>query len=905
MKSQSIRKRHYNTVIITLIISLLIIVSLISYSLYNQNQLENERDELLEKAEVVEELDKTFNDLLLRARGYYAFLNEAELAGVEQAIADLPAEIEAFDRVADSLEEQQIAEELSEFIVVYEAELFPQARMLAETGQYEELQAFANSGTNTTVNRFLEFTRQFDEETQTELNGIFDRSLQEAILFEQLLASVGVALLIIVIALFTRTLLRVIKPIESLEEVTTSIRDGKPSGIIPFQERKDEIGSLATALAGMTKSLKDSQKDILQKNFLLEDQKESLARMNQLNTALASSHSIDEQVKEVFTFVQSFTGAEKIVLSLVDGSYAKYRGITEEQVALFCDTRVPEIKEVLMTDGMYRSKRDATEAEQTLSEGKLFVEELYFPLMTSRGELLAVLAFAKIGREQTSDEVLTLKSILQRAALAIEAQYSYREIKLSQQLNQDILDNVTEGILFISKDGDLIQFNTAVCEITSCNERVTQDEKQGFKWLPHFLTHIVEKEEVEQFVKQATMGSFDGIDQLTYRVVYATQEKHVSLYAVKVNGGKQREGTLFVHRDITRDFEVNKMKSELVSTVSHELRTPLSSILGFTELLMTRELKKEKADKYLRTIYSESKRLTRLINDFLDLQRMEQGKQEFIMEEVNILTVLRETLDSMEISDKHRIVVDDRAHMTTVKGDREKLRQVLVNLISNAVKYSPEGGLVTIVVTNNKNDLAISVEDEGLGIPAEYVDKLFNKFQRVHNASKYKISGTGLGLAICKEIAQVHHGDISISSEEGKGSIFTFTLPLPLREVGRTISQLDPIFVLEDDYTAAFLLAENLKQHGYRVIHQAKSTDISDVLKGENLKGAVIDLIIDDEVLGWDVITNLQHELGFKDLPIVVTSALEPDVAKIESSGIAGYLTKPYQVEDLVQLLKK
>jgi signal transduction histidine kinase len=219
--------------------------------------------------------------------------------------------------------------------------------------------------------------------------------------------------------------------------------------------------------------------------------------------------------------------------------------------------------------------------------------------------------------------------------------------------------------------------------------------------------------------------------------------------------------------------------NELVNTVSHELRTPLASILGFTELMLKRDLKQERQRKYLYTIYNEAKRLTALINDFLDVQRMEAGKQTYEKKFLDLIPILEKVIVVQEVNlTHHHVNLINEGKSGLILGDPGKMEQVFTNIINNAIKYSPNGGDIEIKLYQREERIFIDVKDEGLGIPQESLHKLFTKFFRVDNSDRRKIGGTGLGLAIVHEIVKSHNGDITVTSEVGKGSTFTCSFPV-------------------------------------------------------------------------------------------------------------------------------
>lgn len=219
-------------------------------------------------------------------------------------------------------------------------------------------------------------------------------------------------------------------------------------------------------------------------------------------------------------------------------------------------------------------------------------------------------------------------------------------------------------------------------------------------------------------------------------------------------------------------------KNELVATVSHELRTPLASLLGFAELMIDNEFSRAEQCEFLGVIHQESQRLTDMINDFLDLQRIEAGRIDCHPQPMELEPLLRDCARLFTRDDGTHPIAVEAGNLPLVMADGKRLRQVLTNLISNAVKFSPDGGKVHIKATGEGDQVLVMVKDHGLGIPLEMIPKLFQKFVRVDNADTRKIGGTGLGLALIKEIVQLHNGDIWVESQLGIGSRFFFTLPV-------------------------------------------------------------------------------------------------------------------------------
>ena len=270
--------------------------------------------------------------------------------------------------------------------------------------------------------------------------------------------------------------------------------------------------------------------------------------------------------------------------------------------------------------------------------------------------------------------------------------------------------------------------------------------------------------------------------------VLQTGKVHVLEYALTIEGVSRDyearvalsgpEEVVAIVRDITERKEVDRLKDEFISTVSHELRTPLTSLRGFTELLLTRDFSLDKRREILSIMQRETTRLTDLINNFLDLRRIESGQQNDQMVDVDLAAVLRASVALFSnTAGPHIFQVQVPEQLSSVRADADRLHQVLINLLSNAVKFSPQGGTITAGIRLDEEEIVVWVADQGIGIAPEELPKVFFRFFRVDNRDIRKIGGTGLGLALVKEIVTAHKGRVWVESTLGQGSTFFFTLP--------------------------------------------------------------------------------------------------------------------------------
>jgi signal transduction histidine kinase len=244
-------------------------------------------------------------------------------------------------------------------------------------------------------------------------------------------------------------------------------------------------------------------------------------------------------------------------------------------------------------------------------------------------------------------------------------------------------------------------------------------------------------------------------------------------------GGSLGMGLLL--RDITREKELDEMKSQLLSTVSHELRTPLASIKGFATTLLREDVEWDEASRheFLSIIDKESDRLSELIGNLLDMSRIEAGTLRMEPEPTDLSPIIEETATGFRMmTHDHRFYLRLSPSLPLVKADPRRTRQVLRNLVENAVKYSPEGGPITIGAQVRADTVQISVADQGIGIDPQQLNSIFDRFYQVDSASTRKVGGSGLGLSICKAIIEAHDGEIWAESQPGAGSTFCFTLPV-------------------------------------------------------------------------------------------------------------------------------
>jgi len=244
-----------------------------------------------------------------------------------------------------------------------------------------------------------------------------------------------------------------------------------------------------------------------------------------------------------------------------------------------------------------------------------------------------------------------------------------------------------------------------------------------------------------------------------------------------------RKVRLEIAIDITERKEMERMKEEFLAAVSHEMRTPLTAILGFAEYLLENPSTPEERLSFLTTLHQEGERLNTLIDNFLELQRLQAKKSDYQFVPLPVAELYEKTLGHFTYTaPTHHFVIACPKGLPPVPGDRQGLEQLLENLVSNAVKYSPKGGIITLGAHREGSEIILWVRDRGIGIPPGEEDRIFERFYRVDRSNRREIAGTGLGLALVKEIAAAHEGRVWLERPPGGGSTFFVALPLSRRD---------------------------------------------------------------------------------------------------------------------------
>jgi signal transduction histidine kinase/CheY-like chemotaxis protein len=367
-------------------------------------------------------------------------------------------------------------------------------------------------------------------------------------------------------------------------------------------------------------------------------------------------------------------------------------------------------------------------------------------------------------------------------------------------------------------------------------------------------------------------------------------------------------------QDKSRQLEAaNRHKSQFLASMSHELRTPLNAIIGLTEMMVSNAARfgTEKAAEPLRRVHRAGTHLLGLINQVLDLSKIEAGKLELNPTVVDLAPLIDDvvgTARQLAEQNKNRLVVEAQDNLGSLMIDAMRLQQILLNLLSNACKFTKAGQVTLRVrkIIDGESRIEFAVADTGIGMTAEQQAKLFEEFSQAESSTAQRYGGTGLGLAITRKLARMMGADVTVNSEPGKGSVFTVRLPGgdatgPIKE--SRAQRGDCVLVVDDDATARELIAEHLKAEGLPVVTAASGLEGLKLAKHLRPIAITLDVMMPD-LDGWSVLAALRQDSELADIPVIMVTILD-EQRRAASLGAVGYLTKPIDRERLRRIMSR
>lgn len=821
---------------------------------------------------------------------------------------------------------------------------------LKKIGNMEEIENLSKS---TTTSNVAEMDRMFRAILSAQDDAVLrwledNRKRAGMLILLPILVVTGAALAGGLLVVYLRR--KVIGPIVMADAAVNRIAEGEYAHI-SLGHRDDELRRLAHGINYMSGELRrrhvaleESNKELIHQRDLLEAQNEEIsAQQIEQEEMLRKLTERERELELITTYQEKLTGHVEMKAFLHHSIRALLQALHQDAAVLVAENAESLAFDVIYSYGYpqgaipssYRGlfgpgsrvlcekqaivrQRRLSADERGLHGGYDFALDQYFPLLDESSRVIGVLLLTSYGTDATSETLNRLaQGLVRQFALAYLAQTTNEKRRkqahlleeLNEALSQErdglqqqrdlvrrIIESIHEGMVMCDGGGRLLFSNKQM------------NEMFGFDWLPGSdIRELVRRLEAAS-AAQGVLGEkvealLDGkLEQLQERFAFALGESGETHYELYVNAipdtGDYSRSLLFVFRDRSHEEKADEVKNEFISIVSHELRTPLASVLGFMELLLNRDIAKEKQKKYMETIYKEAKRLSNLINDFLDLQRMESGKQTYRIVPVSLSDIAREAAEQWNGKQEHRVETDIEPNVL-VSADVDRLMQMMHNLLSNAVKYSPNADKVVVRVGTDERGALVEVQDFGLGIPEEAKQKLFTKFYRVDNSDRRQIGGTGLGLSIVKEIVDSHHGEISFESELGRGSTFRVRL-----KTYRSTEIGGKAVILEDDDNLSKLIAVAFEKLKVPTVRLRSAEDA--VLSLRETDGAppllcIVDIQLSGKLSGWEFIAELLRHPVYRATPVIVSTVLEqPEHFRETKTG--KFLRKPFTIERLLEL---
>jgi signal transduction histidine kinase/CheY-like chemotaxis protein len=568
-----------------------------------------------------------------------------------------------------------------------------------------------------------------------------------------------------------------------------------------------------------------------------------------------------------------------------------------------------------------RPRELSPEDLQTLKELAVSAEE----------ELHAIEQSREYEAERKRTGELLRSALLEQRTLSADDLTTALEIQRGE--TNAILDATSEAMVMVGPNRRLLRANSRFAEMFG----IPLNEVLGrsFDGLQDRLEKVFKDAGV--LLANVTGTASDPERQFTTDLVQIwPEQRELYLYSAPVHTASKRFiGRLYVFRDVSKERAADRAKSEFVSMVSHELRTPLTSIKGYVDLILdgdAGEISEEQQD-YLTIVKNNTDRLVALINDLLDVSRIEQGRIELNREPVDLggsIQIVATSMKPLLEEKSQELTLDVPADLPPVFADSARVTQILSNLLSNAYKYTPSGGHITMAASPEPGWVSVSVQDNGIGLTREDQEKLFTRFFRANNSTTREVGGTGLGLTITRSLVTLHGGQITVASAPGAGSTFSFTLPqaaVPAQDERRTTidESSDPssivhrpsfagsgpivgtdvagagktLLVVDDEPDIANLIRRYFEKAGYSVEIAHTANEAYRLARELHPDLITLDISLPDTD-GFTVLEWLKNDPSTAQIPVVVLSVID-DSARGKLLGAVDYLRKPIQEDALVE----
>ncbi len=663
------------------------------------------------------------------------------------------------------------------------------------------------------------------------------------------------------------------------------------------------------------------------------------AAANQASIAIGRARLVQqqEQLLETLSDLSSELELEKVLQSVLSRA-VRLLGVSGGELAIF-DAAAEELVIVANHNtargsiGARIAKGEGAMGQVAASLAPLMIEDygqwagrssrysgvevhaaLVIPLLIGK-RLVGAINFwhAEPARRFSQSNLRLANLFAPQAAIAIENAHLFMAAQQQQQYFAELVRNSPVAIVTLDPEHHVVSCNPAFENLYG----YTASEITG-QSLDDVITTEATRAAAVSYTREAGDHPVRGIGQRRRKDGTLVD---VEVLAVPVIVSGKRVGMMGLYHDITellatrRDAEAaNAAKSQFLASMSHELRTPLNAILGYSEMMQ------EEAEEGghvalipdLQRVQAAGRHLLTLINEVLDLSKIEAGKMDLYLETVDIRKVMDDvatTVQPLVERNGNRLEVIHRNDPGSMEADATRLRQVLLNLLANAAKFT-ENGVVTLEVERLAKAMTFRVRDTGVGMTPEQIGRLFEAFTQAETSTSSKYGGTGLGLALSRKFCQLMGGDVAVTSEPGKGSTFTATIPLtagladdkPAAHAWKS-GEVGTVLIIDDDAAARNLLTRILAKEGFRVI-EAASGEIGLRLAAEHKPDAITLDVVMPGMDGWAVLSALKTDPALAGIPVIMLTIMDEQHLGY-MLGASEYLTKPINRRRLASAIQK
>jgi PAS domain S-box-containing protein len=591
---------------------------------------------------------------------------------------------------------------------------------------------------------------------------------------------------------------------------------------------------------------------------------------------------------------------------------------------------VIETREAVIVPDVTQDPRWIPDEEKSILEPK---SAMAVPLTAGEDVLGVLLLFHPDVDYFTNDHLKLVSAAAAQVATAINNAELYQLItdqaeRLGVMLRtqraeaaklQAILEGIADGVLVLDVNRQVILMNSAAARILGLDASTV--EGQHLREILERAESNVDQALARQLYNRLVTGMehFSSLEppeegetpSLDFRMEADEKVIVVNLSPVSLTSG-ELPSLVTVLRDISREAEVERLKNEFISTVSHELRTPMTSIKGYTDLLVSERVGplSEQQLRFVQVIKNNADRLTALVNDILDISRIETGRIKLQIEPLDLGELINEVIDNFQgqmVEKSLELILDVPPSLQLVRGDESRVTQILENLTSNAWKYTAEGGQITVRARVVDDFVQVDVTDSGIGIDPKDIPHIFDRFYRTEQAEVQAVNGSGLGLSIVRMFVELLGGKIWIESELGQGSTFSFTLPLdveaPLEPCDEDVTG-PKVLVVDDDEHILQLLRHQLEAEGYWVLTAQRGEEVFQLAKSEQPALITLDILLAD-MNGFEILEQLKDDPVTSKIPVIVVSVVADAETRGLALGAASYIGKPFEEHQVLGQIRE